>query len=239
MSMFPLLAARMILNGVTPKRRYAGRIRLGNQYIYGKGIEIGACHLPLPTTASVLYVDMFSSDQLRSMHFGAAPIPIVEADIIDRGELTAISDASMDFIIANHVIEHSPNPIQMIKVHLSKLVAGGILYYAVPDKRFTFDRKRPLSTFSHIRRDFEEAPELWGHYLEFVRLTETHPTEALLQREARRLMNDGYPIHFHVWDHASCKSFFEELAGYLPGIKLCDLKQNGLENIAVLQKKEQ
>jgi 2-polyprenyl-3-methyl-5-hydroxy-6-metoxy-1,4-benzoquinol methylase len=60
----------------------------------------------------------------------------------DLGEHTVkeISDKEFDFIICNHVIEHTPNPIEF----LSNLFVGfkndGVLVFSVPNNRFPFDK---------------------------------------------------------------------------------------------------
>ena len=66
---------------------------------------------------------------------------------------------SQDFIIANHFLEHTENPIGTIETHLGKLKPGGVLFYAVPDKRYTFDFRRPVTPIEHMVADYEQGPE--------------------------------------------------------------------------------
>ena len=73
---------------------------------------------------------------------------------------------SQDFIIANHFIEHTEDPIGTIKRFLTVLRPQGILYMAVPDKRFTFDLERPLTSLEHLLRDHTEGPE-WSRESHF------------------------------------------------------------------------
>ena len=130
-------------------------------FLRGDGIEIGALHQPLhlPASARVKYVDRMTVPELRRQYEELADMPLVETDIIDNGEqLTTIGDSTEDFVIANHFIEHCQNPIQTFHNLSRVLKLGGVLYLAVPDKRFTFDADRPCTTIDHIMRDFSEGP---------------------------------------------------------------------------------
>jgi len=96
------------------------------------------------------------------------------ADVLDDGEsLSTIEPASQDFIVANHFLEHCENPIGTIENHLGKLRPGGILFYAVPDKRFTFDYPRDVTPLEHMISDYEHGPEgsRSEHFDDWARLT--------------------------------------------------------------------
>ena len=96
----------------------------------------------------------------------------MHVDIVDDGErLETIGDLTQDFVIANHFIEHSQNPIGAIENMLRVLKHGGILYLAVPDKRYTFDIDRPVTTIEHLLQDYEQGPQ-WSkrqHFEEWSR----------------------------------------------------------------------
>jgi hypothetical protein len=82
---------------------------LAERYISGHGIEIGAAQLPvrLPAKASVKYVDVFTADELREAFPLYKKLRIVDIDVVDDGEkLDKFKDNSLDFIIANHFLEH-------------------------------------------------------------------------------------------------------------------------------------
>lgn len=172
-------------------------------YLSGKGLEIGALHRPLevPADAEVSYVDRFNTEQLREHYPELSKYELVEVDIIDDGEsLETIPDASVDFVIANHMLEHCQNPIATIRNHLRVLKPSGILYVAVPDKRFTFDRSRPVTSLKHLVRDYNEGPEwsLKDHLKEWALLVEDTPKENVAIR-VKRLIETKRNIHFHVW----------------------------------------
>ena len=72
--------------------------------------------------------------------------------MIDDGEtLATVPDSPRDFVIANHFIEHTEDPIaHAAATTLRVLRPGGVLYMAVPDKRFTFDVDRPVTPLEHL-----------------------------------------------------------------------------------------
>ena len=65
---------------------------------------------------------------------------------LDKEGLSQFQDESFDFVIINHVLEHLYDPISAIGECFRVLRTGGSLVLAVPDKRFTFDKKRPLTS---------------------------------------------------------------------------------------------
>ncbi|MEG5159461.1 methyltransferase domain-containing protein [Microcoleus sp. AT3-A2] len=183
------------------------------QYLKGEGIEVGALHAPLqvPDSVKVHYVDRMSVSDLRKQYPELATVNLVEADIVDNGEtLSSIADNSWDFAIANHMIEHCQNPIGALENFLRVIKPGGLVYMGVPDKRYTFDIDRPLTSLDHLIRDYKEGPE-WsklGHYEEYVRLVDKTPEEQVAAR-MQLLLDIDYSIHFHVW---TSETFPEMLA---------------------------
>jgi SAM-dependent methyltransferase len=217
------------------------RKELASRYLVGDGIEIGPLHQPLavPPTARVRYVDRFGVEQLREHYPELSGAELVEPDIIDDGEkLALISDASLDFVIANHFIEHCENTIAALEAHVRVLKPGGILYLAVPDKRETFDIDRPVTPLEHVVRDFVAGPG-WAreaHYEEWSELVE----KALdPRRRARELMDGSYSIHFHVW---TPEAFLELLLHCTRELSFAfeieAFQRNGFEFIALLRKTE-
>jgi predicted SAM-dependent methyltransferase len=143
-------------------------------------------------------------DRLRDEYPELADWRLTEIDVVDDGEaLEKIPEESQDFIVANHFLEHCENPIGTIETHLGKLRPGGVLFYAVPDKRYTFDHLRQPTPIEHMVADYEEGPERSRreHFDEWVRLVVCEPgeTEEEQLARARRLEEEGYSIHMHVW----------------------------------------
>jgi predicted SAM-dependent methyltransferase len=206
----------------------------------GSGIEIGALHQPLrvPAGASVRYVDRKTVSELRAHYPELAEYELGEPDIIDDGErLAALPDASEDFVIANHFLEHSEDPISALSNAFRVLRHDGVVYLAVPDKRRTFDEERPLTTLAHVERDHREGPS-WsraGHFEEWARLVD-HAEN--VRERAQVLMDMDYSIHFHVWTGESFKSFLEHCRATHPELsfEVVEFVENHHEFIAILRK---
>jgi SAM-dependent methyltransferase len=182
----------------------ANRHAIASTYIRGEGIEIGALHQPLrlPRGAKVRYVDRQSTKELARHYPEADTKRIVSVDIVDDGErLARVADCSQDFVIANHFLEHCQDPIGAIKNMLRVLRAGGVLYLAVPDKRYSFDADRPVTSLDHLLRDHNQGPEdsRRAHVEEWVRLVLKCDDAEIAEKEIERLIETDYSIHYHVW----------------------------------------
>lgn len=225
-----------------PQRFRRKRRRLARAYLSGVGIEIGALNeaLQVPAAASVRYVDRMGVDELRREYPELAGVPLTEPDEIDNGErLESIEPGSLDFIVANHFIEHTEDPIGTIAVHLERLRPGGILFMAVPDQRFTFDCGRELTPIEHLARDHADGPSVSRdeHYLEFASYFKGLDGEQA-RREADRVRESGYSIHFHVWTRESFAAFLDylrEREGF--PFEVERLEPNRHEFIVVLRKR--
>lgn len=219
---------------------FAYRQQLATEYLAGDGLEIGALHGPLqvPEAANVSYVDRLSVADLRDQYPELAEQPLVDVDILDDGEkLTTIKEQSQDFIIANHMLEHCENPIGTIRQHCTKLKPGGIAYYAVPDKRFTFDKDRPLTDFQHLLLDDILGPEgvREAHFREYVLMVDKSTGDKAAQC-VKDLMAKNYSIHFHVWDAAQFYEFILRTNEYLGNrFTLKKFAQNESEVICILE----
>ena len=78
---------------------------------------------------------------------------------------------------------------------------NGILFMAIPDKRFSFDIDRPVTSYEHLEKDYAEGPE-WSkkkHFEEWARLVDKIELEMELDKRVQQLLNMNYSIHFHVW----------------------------------------
>lgn len=179
------------------------RALLAQYYISGDGIEIGAAQFPvrLPANAKVRYVDLFSSDEIRRIWPIYKKLDIVNVDIVDDAEkLAKFKNNSLDFIIANHFIEHCLDPIGTIITMNKKLRKDGILFFAIPDKRYTFDKKRPLTPYKHLLEEHKDKTNkfLRQHTEEFFTLGEPVKKSAF-EKKVQETIDSGFRIHYHVW----------------------------------------
>lgn len=225
-----------------PESMLQRRRVLSGKYLTGQGIEIGALHYPLEVSekVSVRYVDRLSNEELRPLYPELRAFPLVSVDIIDDGEkLSRFEDESLDFIIANHMLEHCENPLGTIRNHLRKIRRSGILYYAIPDQRYGFDLKRPLTPFTHLVQDDRQGPESsrQSHFHEWARLVGKKTSPQDVHAEAKRLMELNYSIHFHVWNEMTFHEFLLKAQVYLKrAFSVIHFERNDTEIIAVLKK---
>jgi SAM-dependent methyltransferase len=179
------------------------RTGLAGKFLFGNGIEIGALQrkLAVPEGCQVRYVDRMPLDELLRHYPELAGFPLQSPDIIDDGEkLDKVADHSQNFVIANHFLEHSRNPIQTLFNLARVLTSGGTLYMAVPDKRYTKDFPRSETSYESLKQtlqtgkrdDVEQAYQEWAVCWEGAR-------EPDVTSIAEKLKVQDYSIHFNVW----------------------------------------
>ncbi|MBK7310868.1 MAG: methyltransferase domain-containing protein [Sphingobacteriaceae bacterium] len=230
-----LRSATSVFNTVEKNRYF-----FATKYLKGNGIEIGALHIPLqlPQSARVKYVDRMSKPDLRHHYAELANYDLVDVDVIDDGEkLSTFIDGSLDFIIANHMLEHCKSPINTIETHLKKIKPGGILFYAIPDKRFCADKNRENTTFEHVLADYKGELDHYPHFEDWaIHWNEAKGKEAIDKR-TKELFDMDYSVHFHNWTVSTFGDFLYKTNDVLSvkfEIKL--LFQNFTEIMAVLER---
>lgn len=130
------------------------------------GVELGPLNRPLirREDGEVLYADHRSTEDLRAKYAGHSSVvgaqaqPIVDVDLVLEHQSLAESlgpRAPVDYIVASHVMEHIPDPLGWLNDLAAVLREDGVIFLAVPDKRFTFDFHRKPST----------TADLVGHHL--------------------------------------------------------------------------
>lgn len=221
--------------------RMRHRARLAEKYLRGEGLEIGALHMPvrLPRGAKVRYVDYQDSAQQRETYPELAWVPVVPVHLVADGQtLAGVEPGSVDFVIANHVIEHCEDPLGAIEHWIRVLRPGGVLYLGVPDKRHTFDRDRPLTSVQHVLADHRQGAERSraAHWDELTRLVYRVPEE---EREAfiARNVSIGQHPHYHVWTRESFEEMLAACGRELRWpIRVEEVRSIGGEFIAILRK---
>lgn len=121
----------------------------------GTGLEIGPSYNPLlPKSAGydVRIADYTDADGLREKyrdnpHVDVTRIEDVDFVLTDRGLAGTIGEGmQFDYIVASHVIEHTPDMLGFLKDCEALLRPAGVLLLAVPDKRHCFDVLHPWSS---------------------------------------------------------------------------------------------
>lgn len=116
----------------------------------------------------VEYLDYFSADELRA---SSADNPRRKASrivpvhhVVKSKHFARTLDGQFDLLVANHVLEHVPDPIAWLREAQSVLADGGWLFMALPDRRWTFDYHRPVTVASSMVRAHDEdldKPSSW------------------------------------------------------------------------------
>nr|MDQ3640790.1 class I SAM-dependent methyltransferase [Actinomycetota bacterium] len=153
-----------------------------SRHLVGQGIELGPGPKPfsalMPST-TVRYLDAWApsdnADRFPEIEQSEFAPPDIICDFNDEG-LAPIEDASQDFAVASHVLEHVANPLRML-CELHRVVRpGGMVLILLPDRHNTFDRHRPPTTLSHLVEEFEagvtEVDD--AHIEEFISFTAVH-----------------------------------------------------------------
>ncbi len=214
----------------------------------GHGIEIGALHerATTPTHCKVDYCDAITKEEAIRLFPEIDHSKLLDPDIIsdiDMGGLSKIESEKYDFVIFSHVIEHVANPIQALQDLMRILKAGGLFYLACPDKDYTYDKKRNITSWDHLKAEFETNTNFITdeHYLDFLR--GVHPevftatAEALQQAlESVRRRRE----HAHVWDSKAFDEFLKNALNMLnvktKNIQKYDGNQTAFEYLILFEK---
>jgi SAM-dependent methyltransferase len=123
-------------------------------HLSGCGIEFGGLYGPLrvPAGVKVRYADHNTVERSREK-YGEQPFVNVDILLDTNFKLDEIEDEGEDFIIANQVIEHLPNPIGAMRIWARKLKPGGVLYLSFPLGPYTPDKARPTTSLAHLLAD--------------------------------------------------------------------------------------
>lgn len=124
----------------------------------GFGLEIGPSYSPvLPKSAGyrVETLDYASQEELRAKYRGDSvdidriePVDYVSDGRPMREVIGAVG--RYDFILASHVIEHTPDLVGFLSDCEALLKPGGVLVLALPDKRCCFDLMVPPTRTGEI-----------------------------------------------------------------------------------------
>lgn len=222
----------------------------GYALLKGRGVEIGALHqpAPIPPGCSISYCDVCSSQDAAEKFAELEPGSLVHVDFpcdLDQAQPGQLAAGDLDFVIINHVLEHLANPIRAVEILFNAVRVHGLVVLSIPDKEYTFDRGRSLTTFEHLAEEYREGVSEVSdeHYIDFLR--HVHPevfqgpnADSGLSRHVAGARHRR--AHAHVW---SSQSFIEflSLAYRLLGIRAEPLfehtgDKNNLEYFSVWKK---
>jgi len=228
------------------------RAAVAKPYLKGLGLEIGALHFPLrlPAGANAIYLDRASRDDNIRRYTDVKPDAIVKTDIIADGfHLQCIKPSSLNFLVANHVLEHTANVLAALRDWAALIGPSGYLFITVPIAEKCFDRGRPITTLDHFIEDLRLAKDgdaeqfaarTLAHYKDWVLISENNLghaplSDAQAQNRWKALADQKTEIHFHTFSSGS----FWELMQYFcttvdTDFRLVELRESGGEIIALL-----
>jgi SAM-dependent methyltransferase len=187
-----------------------------SQCLFGSGIELGPGHNPFPLKhrgITVRYVDRWEPDTNSELfpelgEDAAFPVPDIISNL-DTDRLGVIPDASVDFVIASHVLEHMAEPLGLLQDIYRVVRPGGVLLILLPDRHLTFDRLRNPTSLEHLVAEYEAGVDEVddAHIEEFVlatapvdeprtRFLSDDPDERRRQIDVHRRRS----VHAHCWD---------------------------------------
>lgn len=108
--------------------------------------------------------------------------------------LDSIGDHSLDFIFSSHVFEHLHNPLMVIRNWLKKLKLGGFIISNIPDARYTFDARQPISALINIM----EGERIGDHVMPRAKYEQWAKYTAPYQT-AEQFIQRNYPIYAHYY----------------------------------------
>jgi predicted SAM-dependent methyltransferase len=129
----------------------------------GQGLEIGPSYNPIvpkSSGASVEIIDHVDQAGLIEKYRSHPNVDVGRIEPVDfvsdgRSMVEIIGRTGCyDYIVASHVIEHTPNLVGFFNDCDLLLREGGILLLVIPDRRYCFDVLRPVSSTGDVLQAF-------------------------------------------------------------------------------------
>lgn len=192
-------AKRTFLRMVLPKAKCAQAIvdRVRNR----NGLEVGGPSFALsdagilPIYRYVRSMDncVFSSRTI--WHANSGPFlyhpqkPAGHNFICEMTSMASIRDASYDFVVASHSLEHCANPIGALREYARVTKPSGTIVIILPHYGHTFDHRRELTSIAHMMDDYRSGTS---------EADKTHLQEILQLHDLQRDPEAGTPEQFRI-----------------------------------------
>jgi|GEM_PF-2683531 len=156
--------------------------------LHGKGLEIGG---EVPCISHFLP----KSRTLICLDYGMKKEGSMQRDATD---LSGFLDKEFDFITSSHTLEHLSNPIKALLEWVRVVKDGGHLYIVLPNKEYSSDHYRTLTSLKHLQEDHQQNTSLRdlthaqevGHQAPWWSMDHYQPQEAPY-------------VHMHTWNMGS------------------------------------
>jgi SAM-dependent methyltransferase len=220
-------------------KRRLGRTLIGRNpfdlayyFCKGVGLEVGARNNPYPfgSRCKVFYADIGEESQIEDILKNGFRL----GSYLDRKRfakvdyvLTApkyafdkIKNSSFDFVYSDNVLEHTPNPIFALIEQLRVTKVGGFVYAVIPNKNFTFDKRRSSTalkvlvdkyladTFDY---EIDEALDVIRNTVDFPIVFSDSAAEIAYAQEMVSISDGSY--HFHVFDVQNTLEMLNYISG--------------------------
>jgi SAM-dependent methyltransferase len=126
--------------------------------------------------------------------------------ILDSRQLSTLPAESYDFVLSSHMLEHTANPLKMLRSWKRLLKPNGTLLLVLPHRDSSFDHRRPVTSLSHLILDSHNdcGEDDATHFEEILKLHDLRRDPG--QKSAEELerwiransVNRG--AHHHVFD---------------------------------------
>lgn len=191
------------------------------QTLHGVQIRPFLSLAQLPANCSLVLVDAQSRAELVQAFAEIPAEQFLEVQQVCNLDQQDLPMTAQDFIICHDELSRVANPIKVLQRLFASLKSGGYLIVSVPNKKHTFNRYRPLSTFADLQRRYEigqtEVDD--EEYAEFLRhahpsLQHFHPLEMAKPLRQARQRREAV----QVWDADSFAAFMQQ------ALKLLDIQ---------------
>jgi SAM-dependent methyltransferase len=215
------------------------RKRLGDPFVMGTGVEIGAGLHPVRHDGirKLYFFDKRNPEEFEA-YFGAPP----EYDLIDLEGVRREYPDGLDFISCHHVVEHIDNPVAVLADWISMIRQGGTFYLSIPSQNNSIEHGRLLTPLQHVLEDyFFQRPassyESKQHINSFIEACTASGgpvrpwfADNTTQDYARYILfdigqRDDHDLHWHTYDLQTIRGVVEAafyVAGASAEILVCE-----------------
>jgi SAM-dependent methyltransferase len=121
--------------------------------------------------------------------------------------LSGLADATYEFVLSSHMIEHTANPLGAMEAWRRVLKPRGTLILLVPDKERTFDNLRATTTLEHLIADYQGDTREGDltHSEEMLRDHNMNRTKDWTRERLEQMVRNNAQtrgMHHHVFDLA-------------------------------------
>ena len=194
----------------------------------GRGLEIGPSYNPIMPKAAgfdVEVLDHASTEEIRAKYRDEPNVDANRIEPIDhvwdgRPLPEVVGGAGVyDYVVASHVIEHTPDMLGFLEQCGTLLKDTGRLVLAVPDKRRCFDLFRPLTSTGMVlqahldRRRVHSPATAFDHVANMAALDGTGGWAEGAQGEVTL----NHPLHFAkaVFDRSAGSTDYHDFHGWV------------------------